>query len=269
MPTAAISTKYSSKIIKAGALLADTKILLSHWDLTNSVEWNLDRFRRENLFGKASRSRIEDILAIFRQRYLRDPELLRALVVFAQSGFPAASFDRILYFLTLQNDPLLYDAVIDVIAPMYERGRQELPVAEMLHWIRQQVADGRTERPWGATTIERVAQGVMATLRDFGLLEGVIHKRITPPFVPTEAFGFIALLRYRELQSGERVLRDPMWRVFLLSDLAVERLFAAAHQEHALEYYAAGRVIRIEFPTLALEEYARVLAQGAYSAART
>ncbi len=264
MPAVTLSAKYSSKIIKAGALLADTRTLLAYWDMSLSVEQNLDRFQRENLFGKTSRSRIEDILTIFRQRYLRDPELLRALVVFARAGFPAPSFDRVLYFLALRNDPLLHDAVIEVVAPTYEHGRQELLVADMLRWLRQQVADGRTERPWSDETIERVAQGVMATLRDFGLLQGVIHKRITPPFMPVEAFSFIALLRFRELQAGERLLRDPEWRVFLLSDLAVERLFAAAHQEHLLEYYAAGRVIRIEFPTLSLEEYARALTQGAY-----
>jgi hypothetical protein len=35
------------------------------------VPENLDRIRRENVFAKASRSRVEDILAVFRQRYLR------------------------------------------------------------------------------------------------------------------------------------------------------------------------------------------------------
>jgi hypothetical protein len=56
------SLLYQSKIIKAGALLADTKTLLAHWDETCSVSENLARFRRENIFGKASRSRVEDIL---------------------------------------------------------------------------------------------------------------------------------------------------------------------------------------------------------------
>lgn len=45
---------YTSKIIKAGALLADTKTLLSYWDVRASVRENLDRMRRENVFGKAS-----------------------------------------------------------------------------------------------------------------------------------------------------------------------------------------------------------------------
>ena len=60
------SDRYTTKIIKASALLGDTKTLLSHWDVTASVKENFARFREDNLFGKASRSRVEDILAIFR-----------------------------------------------------------------------------------------------------------------------------------------------------------------------------------------------------------
>src|SRR5258708_33762094 len=48
---------YSSRIIKAGALLSDTRTLLIQWDETLTVSANLERFRSENLFGKASRSR--------------------------------------------------------------------------------------------------------------------------------------------------------------------------------------------------------------------
>ena len=59
---------FSSRIIKAGALLPDTKTLLLHWDTAATAEDNLGRIRRENVFGKASRSRVEDILAVFRQR---------------------------------------------------------------------------------------------------------------------------------------------------------------------------------------------------------
>src|SRR6266545_7822678 len=87
---------YTSKIIKAGALLADTKTLLSHWDVRVSIRENLDRMRRENVFGKASRSRVKNILAIFRQRYLREESVTTALVVMANHRFPATSPDRLL-----------------------------------------------------------------------------------------------------------------------------------------------------------------------------
>lgn len=261
--TATAQHCYSSKIIKAGALLADTRTLLLYWDVSASVAQNLDRFRRENLFGKASRSRIEDMLAIFRQRYLEDPDVLAALVALAQGHMPTTSLDRILYLLALRSDALLRDTVTQVLLPVYQRGQQEIAVADLALWVRRQVASGLTERPWGDSTIERVARGLLATLRDFGVLQGAVHKRISPPFLPSDAFSFLALLRYRKLQAGEALLHDPQWALFFLLPSAVERLFAVAHQEHLLEFYAAGRVVRISFPTTSLEEYARALAQRA------
>src|ERR1700704_6554176 len=83
------SPPYSSKIIKAGAVLADTKTLLAHWDMAISVHENIQRFRRENVFGKASRSRVEDILAIFRQRYLSSESVTKALVTLMKEQFSA------------------------------------------------------------------------------------------------------------------------------------------------------------------------------------
>ena len=75
------SAPYSSRIIKAGALIGDTKVLLSHWDITASVVENIKRVRQDNVFGKATRSRVKDILAIFRQRYLAEESVTRALVI--------------------------------------------------------------------------------------------------------------------------------------------------------------------------------------------
>jgi hypothetical protein len=83
--------RYTSKIIKAGALIGDTKTLLSHWDVGASVDDNLTRVQRENVFGKASRSRVEDILTIFRKRYLAEKSVTKALVTLVHAKFPSAA----------------------------------------------------------------------------------------------------------------------------------------------------------------------------------
>jgi hypothetical protein len=49
--------KYSSKIIKAGALLPDTKLLLLEWDEVLDVQSNMEKVRQDNLFGWAARGR--------------------------------------------------------------------------------------------------------------------------------------------------------------------------------------------------------------------
>lgn len=252
---------YSSKIIKAGALLPDTKLLLEYWDDEVDVEENLDRVRQENLFGKASRSRVEDILLIFRQRYLEDPELLKALVILAKSRMPAESLDRILYFQAARSDPLLHDLVTQVLAEWAERGDKEVRPAEVQNWVQEQVEEGRTEKPWSEPVQRRVVQGLLSALRDFGILEGQVKKRIAYPYLPVDAFTFIAFQLYLGGRSGERLLNDEEWKLFLIPDGMVERFFLEAHQEGFLEYHAAGSVVRLDFPRQSLEEYARVIAR--------
>src|SRR5262245_12272055 len=83
---------------------------------------NLDRLRRENIFGKASRSRVEDVLAIFRQRFLGEEGVTKALVVLVQKHLPAMALDRILYFHAAQADRLLHDTVIEILLPLQARG---------------------------------------------------------------------------------------------------------------------------------------------------
>lgn len=124
---ATTSDGYSSKIIKAGALLADTKTLLAHWNTAVPAQVNLDRLRHDNVFGKASRSRVEDILAIFRQRYLGEERVTKALVALAQKRLAAASLDRILYFHAAQADRLLHDTVSHSMRSMVDRARRTAP----------------------------------------------------------------------------------------------------------------------------------------------
>jgi len=103
-------------------LLADTKTLLAHWNTSLPVHVNLDRLGRENVFGKVSRSRLGDVLAIFRQRFLAEERVTRALVVLVRNRLPAAALDRILYFHATQADRLLHDAVTEILLPLQARG---------------------------------------------------------------------------------------------------------------------------------------------------
>jgi hypothetical protein len=252
---------YSSRIIKATALLPDTRALLLNWDESQSAEDNLSRMRAENLFGKASRSRIADMLAIFKQRYLGDAVVMSGLVALAKGGLPNDALDRILYFLSARNDALLHDAVTEFLLPAYQRGQTEVTTDKVVAWLRDLMRDDRMGpgRAWSDETTLHVAQHLLTTLRDFGVLQGTARKRITLPYLPLTSFCFIAYLRQRELTSGELLLHDSEWGLFFLPSLGVERMFLEAHQEHLLEYHAAGRIIRIEFPSPSLHAYGQFI----------
>jgi hypothetical protein len=260
-PPSPRAAPYTSRIIKAGALLADTKTLLSHWDTAASVKANLARIRQENLFGKASRSRVEDILAIFRQRYLSHEDVAKALIVFVQNRLPAASLDRILFFHSARNDRLLHDAVTELLLPLNARGATDVDALDVQRGIAKWVAQGKTAGTWGDATILRVTQGLLSALRDFGILQGAVNKRISPAHLPIEAFAYIAFYLSQQQPSAAKLLELPDWKLFFLPPMGVERFLIEAHQHNLLEYHAAGTVTRLTFPANTLEEYANVIAQ--------
>jgi Putative inner membrane protein (DUF1819) len=159
------SAPYSSKIIKAGALIGDTKTLLSHCHLASSVEENINRVQRENVFGKASRSRVEDILAIFRRRYLTEESVTRALVTLVRGKFLPVALDQLLYFHSARADQLLHDAVTEILVPMQARGLVDINVQDFQRSLAMWVEDGRTTGHWSEPTITRISQGLLSTLR--------------------------------------------------------------------------------------------------------
>ena len=260
MPSRTETPLYTSKIIKSSALVADTCALMAHWDETLDVEENLTRVKRENLLGKASRSRVEDMLAAFRRRYFSDPSVGRSICTLVKADLPTDVIAPLLYYQSAKDDRLLYDVVTQVLVSVRALGRNDISYAEMCAVLQRWMDEGKTQRPWGLTTLQRVASGILTTLRDFGVLEGTSLKRISSVYLPLESFAFIAFELHRET-TGEPLLHHPDWGLFFLSTGAVERLFMKAHQEKLLEYYAAGSVIRVEFPAATLEEYAHDLAE--------
>jgi len=253
--------RYSSRIIKAGALIGDTKTLLSHWDIAASVAENIARVQRENVLGKASRSRVQDILAIFRQRYLTEDSVTRALVTLVRGTFSAAALDKILYFHSARADPLLSDAVTEILVPLHAQGLVDISPLNFQRSLTKWVAEGKTAGHWSASTIERISSGLLAALRDFGVLQGVINKKIAPLFLPLEAFSYIVFYLKQHQPSGAKLIELADWQLFLLERNDVERLLFEAHQHELLEYHVAGSVTRLTFPAGTLEEYANVLAQ--------
>src|SRR6266478_8680123 len=242
------SSPYTSRIIKAGALIGDTKTLLSHWDVGASVDETISRVRRDNVFGKASRSRVEDILAIFRHRYLTEHSVTKALVTLVQKRFPAAGLEWLFYFHSARADRLLYDAVTEILVPLHARGLVDINVQAFQRSLAKWVNEGKTTGHWSEPTITRIAQGLLSALRDFGVLQGDVNKKIAPIYLPVESFAYVMFYLKQHQPSGVQLIGSPDWKLFFLDKESVERFLFEAHQRELLEYHVAGSVTRLTFP---------------------
>ncbi len=235
--------------------------MLSHWDIDASVNQNINRLRRDNVFGKASRSRVEDILPIFRNRYLREKSVTEALVILVRQKFPTAALERLLYFHSARSDHLLHDAVTEVLVPMRARGLVDVSVKDFQRPLAKWTHEGKTAGHWSEPTIIRIAQGLLSALRDFGVLQGAVNKKIAPSHLPVESFAYLIFYLRQHQRSGAKLIELPDWELFFMQREGVERFLFEAHQRDLLEYHVAGSVSRLTFPAETLEGYANVLAK--------
>ena len=257
-PSIEIKVKFTSRIIKASALITDTKILLANWQGGLSCQENLAALRRNNPFGKASQSRLDDILPILRRRYLLDSTIANSLATFSHHS-PSGDLRQLFYFYSARADPLLRSFVTEVLLERYQCGRRDLPMDEVVRLLQEWVDMGRTTTRWSEETILRVGQGLLTTLRDFDILTGAVNKRLNPPPLSLPAFAFLAFDLARAGLSGGQLLTHSDWSLFFLEPNMTERLFIAADQSGLLRFAAAGTVVRVDFPVQSLEEYSSVL----------
>lgn len=248
-------TKFTSKIIKGGALLADTRRFLEAWDVNRTFEENLARFAALRVLGK-TQTREDAIREIFRERFLDSGaeviHTLRSLVG------DAIAFREACYYEAARSDPLLAAFAQDCLFPWYEVGRREVDVSDVAHWL---VADRRVPR-WGPQTRTRVAQGLLATLRDFGVLEGEVRgwrKRIATPHISMRGFAYVAFRERSRNLSGRAILESPAWRRYLLTTDAVRRRLLEADRLGLLRFAEAGSIVRVDWLVKNLQEIPNAL----------
>ena len=225
---------YKTRINKAGALIEDTNVILSHWDLSRSDKENLELVNKENLLGKVSRSRIGYISRAFRQRYIESDNVVKPLVRLVQGSCGSNVLNLILYFHTMRTDALLRDLFLEVLSKKWFYGLANIEVNDIQLALKTWIKEGRCPDNWADVTVHRLAVGVLSTFRDFGILKGAAKKQISPPNLPLGAFAYIAFYLKEKNPSGMKFLELNDWKYFFLSTDAIERFLAEAHSANCL-----------------------------------
>jgi hypothetical protein len=258
------AAKYTSRLQKGGALLDDMRVLVRFWRDGAEAEVIEDVIRK-NVLGKASRARVRETLRrAFLPRFVhgRPPDAWKIVRPLEDAAAPREVVAPVYYWLTARAEPLLYDFACDFLNQQRARGDGTLMTEDVVGFVRERLQ--QTDERWSHAVTVRVARGLLAALRDFGLLTGKVKKRLAPTYLPLDTFAHIAFALAQEDASGERLLQHPDWRLFLLTPFEVEHLFLEAHRHHLLDYQAAGGIIRIEFPMRTLVEAAHVVATRAH-----
>ncbi len=248
---------YKARFHHYGAMIDEMRLLIRYYEpsLPKSewVQFVIDR----NLLGKASRWWVKELITgVFYPRFVNG-EVGNAVLHLKVLESKNANVDiirSIMYFHTALNDAFLYDFVTLCLFEKYFSGQISISAKDVYQFILETPTE-KFNNPWSEYIKHRLSRGVMATLRDFGILEGKARKQIANYHLPLETFVYVAFLLSEQVSSGEKMLAHPHWRLFLLTPRIVERMFLRAHQTGYLNYHAAGGVIRINFNFSNVEEF--------------
>ena len=251
---------YTTRLQKGGALLEDMRVLVRSWNHSGSDKQR-ERVIVENVLGKKTKMRAGDIYRrAFLHRFLKGnpPDAWRIVRLLEDREVPVEILRPVYFWITARSEPLLYDFTTEEILSKSKIQNLSVRVDETAQWIRKRLIE--QHQTWTDTVTTKVSRGLLAALRDFGILEGTANKRIAPVYLPVESFAYLAFVLHELGSSGERLIRHSDWKLFLMESPVVERLFLDAHQHRLLRYDAAGKIYRIDFSVRNAEEMADAVA---------
>jgi len=192
------SCPYTTRLQKGGALLADMRILVRAWH-NGSADAQRSHGILTNVLGKQSRARVADTYQrTFLPRFVHGavPQAWRIARALEDRSLPVEVLRPVYYWITARSESLLYDFATDFLYTRVLRGECCVTISDAVRWIGERLAPFR--RAWSPTVTLKVARGLLAALRDFGVLEGRTKKQIAPVHLPAEAFAYIAFAVHLE-----------------------------------------------------------------------
>jgi hypothetical protein len=247
-----LATILTSNIQKGGALLADCRRVVEVWDPSRTAEENLAWIAGANLLAKTSRARTDDVLRRI---------IVPRLVAPGQHVIPALrallaeprAFTEACYYEASRDDALLAALAEGPLWSWWHAGRVGVKVDDVTDWLSKLAADGRTQ-PWSDAVKTKAARGLLAALRDFGILRGRARKEIASPALSPRGFAYVAWREHEQGVSSRALVASHVWRRWLLEPDRVLDLFGQAARMGVLRFSSAGSAVRVDWLAESLAE---------------
>lgn len=259
MRRSARASVVSSFTIIKGAMVEETYAVFRDWDFDISREENLQRMKETNSIGASSANWLRDVYKVLHRRFEpngRD----RPLVELAKARCSYTIWKPLLLWHMTRDEFLLRDFLAQWLFEQFRQGALRLRTEDLHEYLRGLHGRGLIAEPWSASTLNRVASGLLGIAADFDLLKGAQVREFGSYHLPEESFLYL-LYAMRDAQPNARelVLAED-WRMYLMDANDVERELFRLHQFRKIQYEVAGSIAQLALPLASVADYARELA---------
>lgn len=244
---------YDTNLLKATGLVQETLVLLEAYQPTMQKEEFSKRVIANDLLGKATQSRVNDILnrSFYRRYVLAGEEVVAALKHLQSNHVGFEVLNQLFLVYTCRANSILADFIQQIYWPKVAMSETTIRTSDPIEFIHQSMDNGHIETTWTDTTIVRVGRHISTCLNDFRLIE---RNKTIRHFSPSDAtINFLLHEGHFKGLADMQLLQMPDWAVLGLStnDL-IRRINQLAQRGHFIAQYS-GELLTISWFYQSLE----------------
>lgn len=228
---------YSPKLASKAGLVEEAKLFLT----TYAQSGNLSATSKaliDDILPQRSRETRATIVGILRKRLVSwNPPawVLDDLVSFARDANPDTLRVALLLH-TARQERVLYDFVQQVVVPHWNSGVYRLIRSDVQGFLDQSQEEHPEVSGWSYTTRQKLANNVLAILRDGRLLKGEVNKHIVAPYIPSQVVRHLIHLLAAEGIGKADIARHPDWRLWLWDEEQVQQTLSTITTQDYTEW---------------------------------
>jgi len=248
--------KFSTRLIRKGALVEETYAAFQSWDLDESVSWNIDHARTKNTPEANNEAWLREVTVTISSRFADDSHL-ESLVLLARRA-PLDVWSPCLLWHAGRTDELYYRFATEWLFREHRDGAFQLRTKDVEPYVRDltenRAAGGKGLSSYGVT---RAARDLLLMAADFGLLQGSAVREFVSYHLPDESFLYLLHAMSEVNANAHELVHSPDWRLYLMAAEDVERELFRLHQYRKLGYEVAGSLAELTLPYSSAAAYVK------------
>lgn len=221
---AGASEKLDPKIAHHSSYLDETKTLLREYAECQSHSELKRRVVEENLLKKDTDYYRKNILREVTRRYIPDTDSYTEtqLIYLLSTVSRDDIVDWCLYY-EFSQDPFIKFVTREYLYPEYDHGTLTIRSEDIFEFLQSVKNEhpGLSERTDG--TIDEAATKYLASMKNFGLLEGRQEKEFAPIYIPNEPIAYVTYRLFDEVDAGTAVIEHEDWELLFMTEEDVRR----------------------------------------------
>ena len=242
-------SEFSSRNTTKGALLNEAFLIFKalRENAATVAELRENALRGQS-FPRASYENRQRIWDCIHYRYFAPgiASVAAGLAAATASGVGSPAFVSLAYLYFSLRDHLTFDLVTRLLWERWCARSLIISVGDVLEFLDVQSSEHPVVKKWSPSTRTKLAQSILAALRDFGVLRGRYNKQIQRPAASPETVFQLLCVLLSEGHHGRAVIEAPDWRLFLWSEDDAAKALADLAQRRWIRFERGGRTVILE-----------------------